>query len=67
MAIATTSPVTGEVIRRFDELTAEELEAELARAAAAAASYRLTSVEERMGGWSMRPIFWRRRPRASAG
>ncbi|MFJ4849923.1 NADP-dependent succinic semialdehyde dehydrogenase [Streptomyces sp. NPDC088733] len=47
MAIATTSPVTGEVLRRFDELTPEELEDKLARAAAAAASYRLTGVEER--------------------
>ena len=49
MAIATTSPVTGEVLRRFDELTPAELEDKLARAAAAAASYRLTSVEERAG------------------
>ncbi|MFD3582711.1 NADP-dependent succinic semialdehyde dehydrogenase [Streptomyces sp. NPDC058683] len=49
MAIATTSPVTGEVLRSFDELTPEELEDKLARAAAAAASYRLTSVEERAG------------------
>jgi len=49
MAIATTSPVTGEVLRRFDELTPEDLEDKLARAAAAAASYRLTSVEERAG------------------
>ena len=47
MAIATTSPVTGEFLRRFDELTPEEPEHNLARAAAAAASYRLTSVEER--------------------
>jgi succinate-semialdehyde dehydrogenase/glutarate-semialdehyde dehydrogenase len=49
MAIATTSPVTGEVLRRFDELPPEELEDKLARAAAAAASYRLTGVEERAG------------------
>ncbi|MFE5110649.1 NADP-dependent succinic semialdehyde dehydrogenase [Streptomyces sp. NPDC056663] len=47
MAIATTSPVTGEVLRSFDELSREELEDKLARAAAAAASYRLTSAEER--------------------
>ncbi|MCC5476446.1 NADP-dependent succinic semialdehyde dehydrogenase [Streptomyces barringtoniae] len=47
MAIATTSPVTGEVLRSFDELTPEELEDKLARAAAAAASYRLTGVEQR--------------------
>ncbi|WP_280827753.1 NADP-dependent succinic semialdehyde dehydrogenase [Mycobacterium sp. OTB74] len=49
MAIATTSPVTGEVLKKFDELTADELEDKLGRAAAAAASYRLTSVEERSG------------------
>ena len=47
MAIATTSPVTGEVLKSFDALTAEELEDKLGRAAAAAASYRLTSVEQR--------------------
>jgi succinate-semialdehyde dehydrogenase/glutarate-semialdehyde dehydrogenase len=47
MAIATISPVTGEVLKSFDELTPEELEDKLARAAAAAASYRLTSVEQR--------------------
>jgi succinate-semialdehyde dehydrogenase / glutarate-semialdehyde dehydrogenase len=49
MAIATTSPVTGEVLKSFDELSPEELEDKLARAAAAAASYRLTSVEQRAG------------------
>ncbi|GAB3203442.1 NADP-dependent succinic semialdehyde dehydrogenase [Nocardia tengchongensis] len=53
MAIATTSPVTGEVLRKFDELTPEELEDKLARAAAAAISYRLTSVEQR-AGWLRR-------------
>ncbi|MFE3105060.1 NADP-dependent succinic semialdehyde dehydrogenase [Nocardia tengchongensis] len=53
MAIATTSPVTGEVLRKFDELTPEELEDKLARAAAAATSYRLTSVEQR-AGWLRR-------------
>jgi succinate-semialdehyde dehydrogenase / glutarate-semialdehyde dehydrogenase len=47
MAIATTSPVTGEVLKRFDELTEEELEDKLSRAAIAAASYRLTSIEQR--------------------
>ncbi len=47
MAIATISPVTGEVLKSFDELTPEELEDKLARAAAAAASYRLTRVEQR--------------------
>src|SRR6201993_880561 len=49
MAIATTNPVTGEVLKSFDELTDEQLEDKLARAAAAAESYRLTSVEQRAG------------------
>ena len=49
MAIATVSPVTGETLKSFDELTPEELEDKLARAAAAAESYRLTSVEQRAG------------------
>jgi succinate-semialdehyde dehydrogenase/glutarate-semialdehyde dehydrogenase len=49
MAIATISPVTGEVLKSFDELTPEQLEDKLARAATAAASYRLTSVEQRVG------------------
>jgi len=49
MAIATISPVTGETLKSFDELTPEELEDKLARAEAAAESYRLTSVEQRSG------------------
>jgi succinate-semialdehyde dehydrogenase/glutarate-semialdehyde dehydrogenase len=49
MAIATTSPVTGEILKSFDELTADELEDKLARAAAAFAKYRLTTVEQRAG------------------
>jgi succinate-semialdehyde dehydrogenase / glutarate-semialdehyde dehydrogenase len=49
MAIATVSPVTGETLKSFDELTPEELEDKLARAAAAAESYRRTSVEQRAG------------------
>jgi succinate-semialdehyde dehydrogenase/glutarate-semialdehyde dehydrogenase len=49
MAIATTSPVTGKVLKSFDELTPDELEDKLARAAAAFASYRLTTVEQRAG------------------
>src|SRR5271156_1407147 len=47
MAIATVSPVTGETLKAFDELTPEELEDKLARAAAAAESYRLTTGEQR--------------------
>ncbi|MFD3492636.1 aldehyde dehydrogenase family protein [Streptomyces sp. NPDC058690] len=49
MAIATISPVTGEVLKSFAELTLEELEEKLARAASAAASYRLTTAEKRVG------------------
>ena len=49
MAIATTDPRTGEVLTTFDELTDEQLEQRLARAAAAADSYRRTSHEERAG------------------
>ena len=49
MPISTTDPRSGEVIRTFDELTDEQLEDRIARAAAAAATYRLTSFEERAG------------------
>ena len=49
MAIATTDPRTGEVLKTFDELTDDQLEDKLARAAAAADAYRLTSHEERAG------------------
>jgi succinate-semialdehyde dehydrogenase/glutarate-semialdehyde dehydrogenase len=47
MAIATTNPATGEVLRTFEPLGAEELEAKLARAAATAATYRRTTFAER--------------------
>jgi succinate-semialdehyde dehydrogenase / glutarate-semialdehyde dehydrogenase len=49
MPITTTDPRSGEVLRTFDELTDEQLEERIARAAAAAATYRLTSFEERSG------------------
>jgi succinate-semialdehyde dehydrogenase / glutarate-semialdehyde dehydrogenase len=49
MSISTTDPRTGKVLKSFDELTSEELEDRLARAAAAAASYRLTGHEQRAG------------------
>ncbi|WP_369130922.1 NADP-dependent succinic semialdehyde dehydrogenase [Modestobacter roseus] len=48
MAIATTDPTTGQTLRTFDPLTDEQLEEALARAAAAARSYRLTPVEDRV-------------------
>jgi succinate-semialdehyde dehydrogenase/glutarate-semialdehyde dehydrogenase len=49
MAIATTDPRTGEVLTTYDELTDAELEDRLARAATAAAAYRLTTHEQRAG------------------
>jgi succinate-semialdehyde dehydrogenase / glutarate-semialdehyde dehydrogenase len=49
MAISTTDPRTGEVLKTFDELTDDQLEEKLARAASAADSYRLTSHDERAG------------------
>ena len=52
MPIATTDPRTGEVLKTFDELTDEQLEERLARAAKAADSYRLTTHEER-AGWQL--------------
>ncbi|WP_369138511.1 NADP-dependent succinic semialdehyde dehydrogenase [Modestobacter versicolor] len=49
MAIATTNPATGEVLKTYEPLTDEALEERVARAAAAFRSYRLTSVEDRVG------------------
>lgn len=49
MAITTTDPRTGEVLRTFDELTPQQIEDRLARAAAAADRYRLTTHEQRAG------------------
>src|SRR4051812_23306444 len=49
MAISTTDPRTGEVLKTFDELSDDQLEDRLARAAAAADSYRLTTHQERAG------------------
>lgn len=49
MPIATTDPRSGEVVQTFEPLTDAELEDRLARAAAAAASYRLTTYEQRAG------------------
>ena len=47
MAISTTDPRTGEVLKTFDELSDDQVEDRLVRAAAAAGSYRLTSHEQR--------------------
>ncbi|MDT7545996.1 MAG: succinate-semialdehyde dehydrogenase / glutarate-semialdehyde dehydrogenase [Actinomycetota bacterium] len=47
MAIATVNPATGETLKTFDALTADELTSRIARASAAFASYRLTTFEQR--------------------
>ena len=49
MAIATINPATGETLKTFEPLTDAELDERVARAAAAFASYRLTSYEQRAG------------------
>jgi succinate-semialdehyde dehydrogenase / glutarate-semialdehyde dehydrogenase len=47
MAIASINPATGEVIRRFEGLSASEIDARLNRASAAAQTWRSKSVSER--------------------
>ncbi len=47
MAIATINPATGETLRTFDPLTAEQIEAKLARAASAFERHRRTSFAHR--------------------
>jgi succinate-semialdehyde dehydrogenase/glutarate-semialdehyde dehydrogenase len=49
MAIATTNPTTGEVVKTFDALSEQELDARIERAAVAFGSYRRTSYEQRAG------------------
>jgi len=49
MAIATINPTTGETLKTFDPLSDAALEEKLARAAAAAASYRRTTPDQRAG------------------
>ena len=49
MAIATINPATGETLKTYEPLSDDALEERIARAASAAASYRLTSPEERAG------------------
>jgi succinate-semialdehyde dehydrogenase / glutarate-semialdehyde dehydrogenase len=49
MAIATINPATGETLKTYEPITDEVLEEKIARAAAAWASYRRTSPEERAG------------------
>jgi succinate-semialdehyde dehydrogenase / glutarate-semialdehyde dehydrogenase len=49
MAIATVNPATGETLKTYEPLTEQALEDKIARSAAAWASYRLTTPEERAG------------------
>jgi succinate-semialdehyde dehydrogenase/glutarate-semialdehyde dehydrogenase len=49
VAIATINPATGETLKTYDELSEAEVERCLAAAAAAHASYRLTSFADRAG------------------
>src|SRR3954466_11192398 len=49
MAIATINPASGETLKTYEPLTDEALEERIARAARAWQSYRLTSVEDRVG------------------
>ena len=53
MAIATVNPANGETVKTYDEMSEADLERALAAAAAAAASYRLTSFDDR-AGWMRR-------------
>jgi succinate-semialdehyde dehydrogenase / glutarate-semialdehyde dehydrogenase len=48
MAIATINPATGETLKTYEPLSDEALEDKIARAAEAARTYRLTSVEDRV-------------------
>jgi succinate-semialdehyde dehydrogenase/glutarate-semialdehyde dehydrogenase len=47
MAIATVNPANGETVKTYDEMSEADLERALAAAATAAASYRLTSFDDR--------------------
>ncbi|MEO6204138.1 MAG: NADP-dependent succinic semialdehyde dehydrogenase [Mycobacteriales bacterium] len=49
MPIATINPATGETLKTFEALSAQEVEAKLARAVTAFATYRLTSFADRAG------------------
>jgi succinate-semialdehyde dehydrogenase/glutarate-semialdehyde dehydrogenase len=52
VAIATINPATGETVKSYDEMTEADVERALTMAAAAHASYRLTSFEAR-AGWML--------------
>ena len=52
MAIATTNPTTGELLRTFDPLTTEAVDAAIGRAADTFSTFRRTSFSER-AGWML--------------
>src|SRR5882672_2102720 len=54
MAIPSTDPASGQMLESFEELAEQELEATLARAADAYASFRSTTFAER--AWKMRRL-----------
>ena len=66
MPIATTNPATGETVRTFEALTADELEARLAKAADTFATYRRTPMSQARSGSTPPPISWRPKRTRSA-
>lgn len=65
MAIATTNPTTGETLRTFEPLSDDALEDKLARAAAAAATYRRTTPRSARNGCATPPTCWTPTPTRS--
>jgi hypothetical protein len=63
IAIATVNPATGEIVKTYDEMSEDDVKRCLAAAAAAHASYRLTSFDAR--AWWDAP--GRQHPRRGAG
>ena len=55
MAIATINPATGETLKTYEPLTDEALEDKIARAAAAWATYRLTTPSSGSAGCAPPP------------
>src|SRR3954452_16530799 len=49
MGIATINPATRETLKTYEPLSDEAIDEKIGRAAAAAAGYRLTSIEDRVG------------------
>jgi succinate-semialdehyde dehydrogenase/glutarate-semialdehyde dehydrogenase len=61
MAITTTNPATGEVLKRFDPMTPEEIEQRLARAVTGFDTLRRTPFAQR-AAWLPTPNATRPRP-----